>query len=395
MIATLALAATVAKAPIVVPDQTSNLVVVQAHVARPPMRDGRLLGAWYVIGDTLLKGAEGYSELTLMSYGSQAGIQPSVVTFPDHMRIEFVAPEGGLDLAMELMTAVLKRPRLRDRDVIDAIARFETQKPKPLAAAGYQYQGRYSRLSSPYVKNVYNRAFTPETVQFVFGGKVSKEEANQAMEDWVARWRPDPSTRIPMRESLAPITGVGGEVSVYALRGKPFRLDEPGAVPKLLATYALGVGKGASCFRVLRQKNAWSYQQGAYLWPSIEGFVPVVYMLQSSNRGDGALVAEMRAELLKDIESWDEATFARAVSVASSSEHLAQAPTAFLSSPSSGMGRTVRDRCALQGYLSLTGSGQARLETVLGAMQNVDLDQLQTAAKSMVEDASGTWIPGN
>ena len=379
---------------VVVEDPAADYVVVQAHIKRPQMEDGRLQAAWFVIGKVLLKGAEGYSENTIRAYGGQTGRLPSVTVFPDHMRVEVAAPEGGLNVSLELMSAILKSARLRDADLIQAIKEGQGSEISLGNAMGFPFRGRYERLSAGYIRQVFDNTFNPKNAVLSIGGSVTEYEAHEAVRKYLGSWRKRSVARIPRRQMLEPVLSLPGKASFFGLQAKPIRVEEAGASATLLAVYALGVGKGAAAFQTWRQDKGWSYDQGATLWPTMEGLTPILYLLQRSGRSDGSLIAEMREELLSAVEEWDEGDLLRAQSLAIAGSYLSNPPSPFLAAPDRRLGYDISDQCAWQGYLALSGSGAVQMQTVLSAMQNVDLEELKSAAKSMIEESRGTWLPG-
>jgi hypothetical protein len=183
-------------------------------------------------------------------------------------------------------------------------------------------------------------------------------------------------------------------VSTFLLRGKVLTPATEGSAARLLAVFALGVGKEASMHRVLRERLGLSYFQGAVLWPTKDGWAPCFVMVRRTRNDEAKHATEMKDLLAKDVESWSEASLVRAqaMAVASFERNLSISPMWLDATGPRGL--SLEDRCAWRGYLEMAGSGALREEVLVGAMKNVDLDQLKSAAKALLEECNVGWLPG-
>ncbi|MCH7945179.1 MAG: hypothetical protein IIC73_04080, partial [Armatimonadetes bacterium] len=102
----------------------------------------------------------------------------------------------------------------------------------------------------------------------------------------------------------------------------------------------------------------------------------------------------MRDSLLKDIGRWDEGTVLRAQAMAEAAftRNLAGSPVWL--DQEGPMAQSLADRCAWRGYLEMVGSGALREELLVGAMRNVDLDQLKEQATEFLDQSNLGWLPG-
>ena len=178
------------------------------------------------------------------------------------------------------------------------------------------------------------------------------------------------------------------------ITGQPLTPASSSSAARLLAVFALGVGKQGALHRVLREEMGLSYLQQAVLWPTNKGWSPRLFMVRKTEDGEAKYAAIMRDALLKDIESWDEGTVLRAQAMAKAAFTRNLAGSPIWLDHEGPMAQSLADRCAWRGYLEMVGSGALREEVLLGAMQNVDLDQLKEQATAYLDQANIGWLPG-
>ena len=233
------------------------------------------------------------------------------------------------------------------------------------------------------------------TAAVVDGGAIAK---GAGVEEFTMRFERNEYPRLGrhprLGRSVRPLAGVDGNMSTFLLTAPTIRPDAAGAVRTLLALYALGVGKESAAFQALREERGWSYSQGAILWPTVAGWSPRIYMQRETEDDEVHFVADMRAALLEAIDGWDEPVVARAVAMfeASLSYELPMSPLRFR--PDRAVSWSMEDRCAWLGYSEMTGAGRVDLRLILEAMRNLDLDDLQVAARELIESSNGSVYPG-
>jgi predicted Zn-dependent peptidase len=392
-----ALLITTANAPVRVLElvEPGQLVVVQAYLKAPENMTEREAASWQVLGRVLLLGTVEYTPEVLRNYGGQAGVPPSVTVMPDFMRVQIVLPRSGLSLAGDLMFSVLTRPALREDDV--ALMKAELQSADQSAwisaMAGLDY--RYDRIREGDVKNIWIRALRPENLNFVVGGGfdpgAGKAELESRFERWTAPRDPGP----PRVDGPAkPKLSFPEPVSTFMLTGRTMTPASAASAAKLLSVFALGVGKEASMHRVLRGSLGLSYLQSAVLWPTNKGWTPSLLMVRKTESEEAKHASEMKAALLADVDKWKDHDLVRAKAIAEAAfaRNLSSSPVWL--GPDGPMTQSLFDRCAWRGYLEMVGSGALREQVMVGAMQNVDLEQLQAAAKELLEECNVGWVPG-
>lgn len=374
--------------------EDSQLVVVQAHIKAPKMTE-REAAAWQVLGRVFLEGTIEYTPQTLRDYGSQAGLPPSVVVMPDAIRIQFVLPKTGLALAGDLMFGVLTRPALREEDIARAIASLTTETSAPWVAMMGGTNFRYDRLRQGDVRAIYTRAVRPSNMNFVVGGGIEPGAGVQEIQSRFERWTAPRDPGPPRVDGQPmPIVSWPEPVSTFALSARPMTPASVASAAKLLAVFALGVGKTSSMHRVLREEHALSYMQSAVLWPTAEGWVPTFIMVRKTEPEEAKYAIQMKDLLTKDVDTWDATTVstAQALAEAAFTRNLANSPIWL--EPDGPMTQGLIDRCAWRGYLEMVGSGALREDVMIGAMRNVDLDQLKAGAKALLDECNVGWLPG-
>ena len=375
------------------PEQ-SQYVVVQAYVKAPEM-SAREAAAWQVLGNTLLKGTSQFTAQSLRQYGAQAGIPPSVATMPDFMRIQIVLPKAGLSLAVQLLYSVMSAPTLKDEDLAETIESLTLEEPSPWISAMVGLSYDYSAIRKGDVERIWQRAFRPENISFVVGGGITPGTGQKEIDTRFSRLKVvrDPGTLIADGRP-SPVLSTAGEVSTFSLIGRTITPASVASAAKLLAVYALGVGKDSAMHRVIRDDLGLSYMQTAILWPTAEGWSPYLIMVRKSENEEAKFATDMKDALMKDVETWTDGTVSRAQAMARASftRRLISSPV-WLDS-SGPMSQSLIDRCSWRGYLEMVGSGALREELLVDAMENVDLDQLKEQAVALLEESNAGWLPG-
>lgn len=375
--------------------EPSETVVIQAYVKAPELT-ARDRAAWFVLGRSLLKGTWDFTAQKLRDYGSQAGTKPEVVVMPDFMRIQVVVPNDALSLGGDLVLSLLNRPSLTDEDVTAAIDEAKDDRRPPWIEAIDPYNKDFDKLSVNDVRILWTRAFQPSNLSFVVGGRIKQGEGTAEIAKRMAQWKPQRVVRARADIPPRPLVATGSSVSIHYLSGAPFSFSTPNTAARLLAVFALGVGKDATLWREVRERLALSYLQFVLLWPTVEGWVPTFVVARSAEGGEkeGSVSTTIRDALITDIDHWNEESLLRAQAMAEAAfvRNLSSSPI-WLDSDGPMTGSLV-DRCAWRGYLELVGSGTLDEKTLLSAMTNVDVEQLKVAAKSLLDECRVGWIPG-
>lgn len=374
--------------------EDSPYVIVQAYIKAPEM-SARESAAWQVLGHALLQGTQQFTPQSLRRYGSQAGVPPQVWTMPDFMRVQIVLPKAGLSLAVNLLYSILTAPSLYQRDLSATIRALESEDPRPWIASMTGISYDYQAIREGDVARVWQRAVRRENINFVVGGGIAPGAGKEAIETRFETFTAPRDVGFLLIDGPpTPLLSIAGGVSTFSLIGRTITPASAASAAKLLAVFALGVGKDSSMHRVLREELGLSYIQSAVLWPTVEGWSPYLIMARKSENEEGKLVTVMKEALIKDIDGWSMGTVSRAKAMARAAFTRRLVSSPIWLDDTGPMSQSLIDRCAWRGYLEMVGSGALREEVLLGAMENVDLDQLKEQAHALLEESNAGWLPG-
>lgn len=376
-----------------VPIPTADLVVLQAIVPAAGL-SGKDRAALAILGEALLDGTQEYTRNQFYQYGSTAGFPPLVEVLPDHLRIQIVLPKDGLGVACGLMESIVRRPSLRDEDVLRRLRRRTSVTPSIWAQALDPTQPDFSRVKPADVRELHLRLFRPEHVQFAvgggFGAGAGEKALRTAFEGWQPKRVPKPAPDPPAR----PLWLRRPLVATFELRTDPIKLTDSRLPAMLLAAFALGVGKDGSMHRVLRDGNAWTYRQEAILWPTLQGWQIRLVFAQASADGQQGLPEAARKALYADMSTWtgDSRTRALAMAEASLSRNLEVSP--FWSGPSGPLPAGSVGATYWVAYSALLGQPTFSQAGLLEAIRSVTLDELKGAAGEMLTEAKVLIVYG-
>ena len=333
----------------------------------------------------LADGSAEYSRRAIFTLTEGRTVQAQLL--PDGVLVRFVVPKANLRAGVALMEGLVRRPALPPEGLTAALRRLQRGEPDAWAASLRSRQNDLRSLKPEEARAVLQRVFRPATtVVAAAGGFASGEVA----ERWAARtadWKASPEPRYP--EISAPRETTEGPMglTVIELRGRPFAASDPALPARWLAALALGVGKGSSLFRDVRQVEGWSYRQEAMLYPDRAGLVPRVVAAVLPGEGDGGRAEGLRATLLRSIDGWTEGDRTRALGVA----ELGLGPLMLGDGPP---GDGLFDRAGLEAYWFSKAGVRWDMDRLIATMRNVPLETLKAEATAMVRDAKAIVLPG-
>lgn len=366
-------------------------VAFQAVVTYEP-RGREDAANWEILGRTLLAGTQDYSGSEIQLYGSQAGFRPRVLVMPGYMRVEMVAPPRFADEVAKIMTQVLISPNLNDLQVNRAKeSAFEVPTDAFLGSLRMQ-EPDFEKVTHETVQVLWARTFQPSNMKIYVGGNVEVGEVPEIVRQQCREWRPEkPSLRFTPQLPVDLPTDLTGTGS-YELRGEVLKPNSLFSSARFLAVVALGVGKDCSMHRVLREEKGWSYRNEGILYPTKEGWVPRLVMLRDGPEGV-ELLEQMRQALIKDVDSWNEQTLARAIVLGRESLNGKMPWSPVWVDDQRPMTDSLVDQLALFGYLDMVESADVSIGTWVKTLENVDLEVLKEQAKEMLTKASGVYLP--
>ena len=225
------------------------------------------------------------------------------------------------------------------------------------------------------------KVFRPERVTLAAGGNF---EAGLPTAQWQTRmsaWHPARLQRGGNDYSNAQVFsstlhGVQTIDIASELAPKSFSL-----YPRLLATFALGGGKGSSLFRVVRHSLGISYRQEAVLSPTPEALETRLLIETDPAESD---LDRVQSALLKDIDGWSDADKLRALGIADAVINRQNEFSPFYLSGFTPVLSDLSGRTLISAYWQMK-TGQAWVpDQIFENLRNISLEDLKEAAKQIV-----------
>ncbi|MBX7133894.1 MAG: insulinase family protein [Fimbriimonadaceae bacterium] len=375
------------------PQPSARVVVADAFISASGLT-GKERAALAVLGEALLEGTQEYTKAQLLEYGTQAGIAPRVQVLPDFLWIQVALPRDGLDVAIGILESLIRRPSLRNEDLVRILARHRNVPPSIWQQALDPSVLDYARVKLADVREIHLRLFRPENTRFSVAGSFGPGAAEKAIKETFATWNPRRAPKSVPDAPAKPLWLRKPLVATFELRTDPFRLSEPEAPARVLATSALGVGKGSSMFRTLREANAWTYRQEAILWPTMTGWQVRLIAAQASIDGQQNMPERIRKVLLDDIANWTEAHLARALGMLEAGFNRKLEVNPFATGLDDILGAGPPQTAFWTGIGDLQAGPAITVPGFVEAMRGVTLEQLKAAATQIVTDARPIIVYG-
>jgi len=312
---------------------------------------------------------------------------------PDVMRIsEFVQPDN-VKAGLSLMESLVRRATLL-QDNLDASA-LEFSRSDYWSDALNPTIRPIVKLSHDEAQTLYNRVVRPERLLLAVGGKIVSGEAQDNWEHRMESWNPGPEPKGYFDISTAHELDRGStSVTTLDLAGDAMLPDDAAFSTQALAMFALGSGKGASLFRIVREKHAWSYRQEAILLPTIDGWQPHLLIASIPSDETAQRADTIKAELLDDIKSWTDADLARAVGMADAvlMRGVEFSPLYVLGT--SPARNSLGDRTYMAGYWQLKTGKPWNPAGLLDSMRHVTLEDLKDHAMTILQSSKARILSG-
>jgi len=366
-------------------------ISIQALIKLPDLgaKDLAKLG---IIAQTIPKQTQAYPRREMLTV--TAGVPVRCTIDPDIVRIVVSVPPDKLKSGLSLMESLIQDATLTQEN-LDAAA-LELAVPDYWSAALNPIALPSVKLTSDEAQVLYKRVFRPERIQLVVGGSFAKTEAISAWSVRMDHWTPAPESRgyfdiTPTQER----THNTSSVTTIDLVGAPIPSSDASLSARLLALFALGTGKGASLFRIVREKYAWSYRQEAILSPTRDGWVPRLLIASIPTDVTADRVKTIKNDLMDDVKSWTEASRARALGMAEAvfKHDVPFSPLYVLGA--SPVGNSLEARTFMAGYWPLKTGTPWDPDALLAAMKKTSLDDLKDQASAILTSAIPRVLPGN
>ena len=372
-------------------DPSSHEISIQAMVAMPNLgaKDAAKLD---IIVRAMTKQTQTYPRREMLMVTDGKPVHGNIT--PDQIRIAVNVPSGKLKAGLSLMESLLREASLTEENLSDS--EKELGKVDYWNAALMPWLRPNVHLTTDEAQFLYHRVFRPERVTLAVGGKFAPGDAEgqwlSRLDSWVVEREQkgyfDESRIEPRTTNPTPITTID-------IAGAPFPGGDPSLPAKLLALYALGVGKGASLFRVVRENHGWSYRQEAILSPTKDGWLPRLLIATIPPADTKTEFDTIRAELLTDIQSWTEASRLRAIGMAEAVliQHVRFDPIYALGT--STVGDSLEDRTFLAAYWKIKTGQDWNQNALLASMKQVTLADLKEQATNLITSAIPRILEGS
>lgn len=376
-----------------VPIASEDKITVQALVRTYEFNPDEQTAVQVLVG-AMRDGSSDYSRPT-MRRNSAPGYEPQFVLMPDHIRVSVTVDKGELSTGLGMIVSLLRDPLLNQEAIDAAVA--EASKP---ADTAFQLALRpdihdFRKLKRDQLVDLHRYLFQPANTYVVVMGAFdpgkAEQEWNERTKDWKDRrvakrnyYGKPPTMRTTSTEQVTTAELFGPNI-------KPSDADFP---TKLLALYALGVGKGSSLHRVVRDREALSYRQEAILWPSPNGFRARFLLAAIPSDQDAALPEKMRNLLAEDIRNWTKTDLDRALGMATASLIEGIGPNPLYWGDGGPLGKDLPDRAFLMAYWQMKAGKIWDPLVLVDDLRKVGLDDLKNGGESLILTAMPRVISG-
>lgn len=390
MIALLAAALFAQPTVLEIVDPAAHGISIQALVKLPDL-GAKDLAKLQILVRAIPKQTQDYPRRELLTVTD--GVPAECTVLPDIVRVSVSVPSGDLKTGLSITEALLREATLT-QDNLDEAAQ-ELPKPDYWTAALEPDIQPVVRLAADEAQVLYHRVFRPDRVILVAGGNFAAGTAKKEWQSRMDRWTPDPLPRGYFDISKGEVRVRNpGAITTIDFEGPVAPADDASLPTRILSLFALGEGKGASLFRIVRQEHTWSYRQEAILSPARTGWIP--RLLIAGIPSDDVLqrVETIRSDLLADIQSWTPATRDRAVGMAAGVLLYGVSFSPFYVLGDSPPGPTLADQTFMAGYWYMKTGRPWDPPALLDSMKQVSLDDLKAQATSLLSSATVRVLPG-
>ena len=371
-------------------DPSAREVSIQALI-RLPKLGAKDLAKLEIIARAIPKQTEAYSRREVLTITGGQPVHCEIT--PDILYISEYVQQDNVKAGLSLMESLVHKATLT-QDNLDAAA-LEVARPDYWSDALNPSILPLVKVSQDEALILYHRVIRPERLMLAVGGKVVPGEAQDLWEKRMDRWTPDPAPKGYFDDSLPVVRDRStAAVTTIDLVGAPVSANDAAFSVQVLAMFALGSGKGASLFRIVREKHAWSYRQEAVLSPMLEGWRPQIIVAMIPSEEAGLRAETIKTDLLADVKLWTDSDLARALGMADAvlTRNVPFSPLYVLGS--NPVGNSIADRTFMAGYWMLKTGKPWDPAALLESMKHVTLDDLKDHATSILQSTKAQILPG-
>ena len=373
------------------PRSSDSVVSVQAIIrlgAMSPVEEAEAR----VLCETFRKGTEEYSGEQVLSYGAQGGAPVRFTFMPDHIRISILMPSGGLGVGLDLISALIQRPRLPDDAIRTEIEVIERESPDIWTLAKFPYRLTVKGITPTKVRNFAKYVLRPENIVICIGGAIQPGEGESSVRSHFSQWKLGiPGNKQDSQGEIIRIDTSKFRPAIYNFIAKDESPEPRSVLTKLVALTQIGFGKQSSLFRIVREKLGISYQQDAFLWPSPTGFKARFIFFTTQKVSE----ADIRTALLGDINIWTESDLERARRLLIASFEGAIPFGPMWITRTGQPSNSLEDQTFLRGYWLMKFGQTYSLETNTSEIEKVTLPSIKKIAADIVTNSKLTMTVGD
>lgn len=367
------------------PMPEERLVCVQA-IAPLPQVGPRTQAALEVLALCIAEGSREYTPGQLLLFALQGGDRIRCSVSDDSIRVKITLPREQLAHAVALLESVVRRPSLDPFLVARAAEAMQYSVRDPWSLSFLGGDPDFKQLQPGDVDEVRRRFLATDRLWLSAAGGFKPGEAREILEKRFAPGAEEALSRAFV--DAEPMVPAGkGKVGITVWVAPTIPARDVALPESLLAIYALGVGKGASMHRIVRESSGLSYRQEAMLRGVPDGFSPRLAYARAVRADDGDLAEKLMAALLSDVKGWTEVDRLRALGLARG-VLAGRLPLDPLSIDAYGPAPGgVEGRAMLAGYWPMKTGAHYDPERLGNLMEHVRLEDLKARATSMLAGA--------
>jgi len=358
---------------LLLPDPTSKVVAMEIAAPLPKLTRMELADV-QVLGQLIAHENAQYTrgKMRFIVAGATDDVHFDVTE--DHLRLSLSVPKSDETIGLSLLTALLTEPLISDATVAEAKQSLVQARQSAWQIVLAPQAGNIQKVRASEVLRLYHTVLRPDRIFIGLGGNVdasTEKKLRDRLADWTQPKAERPSLTAP--SGPAPDTI---HPPVQVLRGPAITASHPAFSAHVLAAFALGIGKGASVFRVWREAHAWSYLQECEISGSQDGF----HLLTWLSPNEELKPADLGKALADDIAQWTESDRQRAVGMAESVLLRGLDLSPFCFSSRGRLSDSLADRTFLGVYWRMKTGSDWNSRGILESLKKVTLEELKQAA---------------
>lgn len=376
-------------------EPTAPFVTIQAVVKLPELNT-KQRNLLRMVAGCLGEETRTYSGSQIFDIASRTGSRLRAEVMDDHIRVGMDVVPADTMTGISMVSAVLRESAITEA----SLQRISTDLTYRRLAFWRQAVDLRSFQPPKYDARELNEllaiVFRPENVWLGVGGKVAPGAATEKWEELTSAWqmaRP-PRTERPSAEPIPP-PKINGQVSILDFQGSPFLASDAAFSTKLLALTAIGTGKGASLWRIAREKLVVSYRQEALLSPVSGGLMPRLLIAHAGKEELEKVADTIRAELLSDISAWTDDDKKRAIGMAESYLVRGGDFNPLYLCPGRPVSKELSDQVFLRTYWQMKTGSRWNPHQLVGRLGFVELAELKETASEIVAKSAVRIYPAN